>query len=205
MMPGQKSAVRALLETRLSNDDPRGAALIDMTSDMVAHALRGDIHQYMHLLRRDLRKAIAAATGRDVESALADEPEFLRGLYPVDYSESLASHIRQQHWPRLQAGFERTHGNGWEKAKDDVWNALLADARPCGLNAWTDPNEAPRNTPGDNLLTTLFYFISFATLGDTEAMESMANLVRLLRYAIPIGERPQHDGHWLFVIHPVIR
>ena len=201
------SAVRSLLKSRLSREEPRSAALITMTSDMVALALRGSLPQRQHELPSELQKAIIAATGCKVEKVFSDVPEeqFTRRLYPVHYADSLASSMRERHWARLRAGFEKAHGEeGWERARDEVWTALRADACPYGLKAWDDPNDAPRNTPGENLLTTLFYFISFATINDGESMEQMSGLVRLLPYAIPIGEWRQRSGHWLYVIHPVL-
>ncbi len=204
-MNAKATAVRAFLEAQVPKDGQRSAVLVDMTADMVARALRGELHWDRCALETQLKKAIVGATGRMVERVFADETLhlFRRRPYTVDYSESLATRVRERHWNRLRAGFERAHGDKWEKAKDAVWDAIFADARPYGLTAWSNPGDPPKNSPGENLLTTLFYFVSFATLGDGEAMEQLGNLVRLLPHAVPIGEWRNHAGHWLFVIHQV--
>jgi hypothetical protein len=174
---------------------------------MVALAIRGTPIPLNVSLYADVRKAIIAATGCAVERAFMDIPDqqFSRRRYCVRYDDSLATRVRERHWERLQAGFERAHGNGWEKARDDVWDALNADALPHGLFAWNDPNDPPRNTPGDNLLTTLFYFVGFATIGDVDAMEQLSNVVRVLPFAIPIGEWRHRSDLWLFVTRPAIQ
>lgn len=208
-MQAKTSAVRTLLESRLSREGERGAALITMASDMVARALRGDLHWYHHVLRRDLAKAISGATGFSVQRMLMAEPDARHGSkrYKVSYSESLATRMREKYWTRLWCGLQRDYGEkNWEKGKDQVWDALLADARPYGLSAWNDPDnpaEVLRNTPGENLLTTLFYFTAFASIHDSEALEQISNLVRLLPYAVPIGEYAPEPGNWVYVVHQV--
>ncbi len=196
------SAVRTLLVSRVPRDGQRGEALISMTVEMTASALRGTKAKALSSIRDDVQKAVLASTGCRVERTIMDDPRerFTRVAYGADYADSLAFRLRERHWPLLESGLVKAYGNAWGSAKDEVWNALLTDARPSGLTAWTDANEAPQNTPGENLLTALFYFVSFATLGDGNGMESLVNLVRLLPSVVPIGEWRHGSGHWLVAL-----
>ncbi len=201
-----KDTVRAFLASWRPRTG-RDAILDSPTAELVTDALVGRGPGTPHTLFEDCGRAVRSSLGIDRAKAVIDAPgeRFASIRYSVDYAAGLAFRLRERHWSRLDALLDRAYGDRRAAFQDKAWDMIGWNVRP-QLSAWTDPFDPPSHASvGDGLCTATFYFLGFAAAGDGMGAEQLANLVRLLPYAVPVGERPAGSGEWLISLRPAIR
>jgi hypothetical protein len=186
----------------------REPILVSPTAELVAAALEGG-QRMPHTIFEDCSKAIRSALDLPTVKATVDGPSgrqpFGSILYSVDYADGLAFRLRERHWPRLDALLDRAYGEKRDAFKDVAWGLIGRNVIP-SVRFWDDPfAPPPRATVGDSLCTAIFYFLGFAAAGDGQGAEQLANLIRLLPYAVPVGERPSKSDEWLISLRPALR
>lgn len=203
-----KDAVRAFLDSWVPRTG-REPTLVAPTAELVTEALEGRGPRTPHTIFEDCTKAIRSSIGPDVTKAVIDGPSAKYPLdsiaYSVDYADGLAFRLRERHWPRLDVLLDRAYGEKRAAFQDVAWERIGWNVRP-SVTFWNDPFSPPaRASVGDNLCTAIFYFLGFAAAGDGQGAEQLANLIRLLPYAVPVGERPSNSGEWLISLRPAVR
>lgn len=201
-----KDSVRAFLDAWTPRTG-REPMLISPTAELVTHALEGRGPGTPHTIFEDCHKAVGSALGTAPVKTIIDTPgeQFATIAYSVDYADGLSFRLRERHWPRLDALLDRTFGEKRAAFQDVAWERIGWNVRP-QVSCWDDPFNPPAHASvGDSLCTAIFYFLAFAAAGDGQGAEQLANLVRLLPYAVPVGERPHGSGEWLFSLRPAVR
>ncbi|MBI4457340.1 hypothetical protein HY633_00040 [Candidatus Uhrbacteria bacterium] len=122
----------------------------------------------------------------------------------VDYMRSFAYRLNERRWPAIKhRGIEIYGSGGWGEIRDGIWARLKRDVGdPFKFTYWDDPEAAPRNTPGENLLTILFHLYAAAFAGDETAVADLEPTASNLDLWIPIGEENALAGHWVVVRAP---
>lgn len=122
----------------------------------------------------------------------------------VFFTDSLAMKLADACRESLRVRGRELYGEGcWEARKNEIWSEIKHNVgQQLGMTFWDDPWQAPRNGPGENLLTFLFHFIALADVGDEEGVRKLTPLGRLMSYAIPLGEMKNDPGHWVVVLAP---
>jgi hypothetical protein len=201
-----KEAVRRLFDTW----KPRAGSselIVSATTELTTAALGGAGFGTPHTIFEDCQKAIRSALDCEVRKVSIDTPgaQFATIAYSVDYAAGLASRLRERHWPRLDRRLQDAFGNDRDAFRDMAWTVIGQNVRP-SVRFWDDPfAPPPRATIGDGLCTAVFYFAASVATGDMDGAERLANLIRLLPYAVPVGERPAGSGEWLVALRPATK
>lgn len=195
-MKTKTGVVAAFLDSHApAEKDRRHAALITAAAELAEAALRGAGPAPYD----GLEEAIAAAIGRRVDRVIADttSDEFDAARHSVARIDSLGYRLEVRHWPRIKPQLAAAFGSGLNTFKSDAWRTIIRASRP-QLSLWDDAFDPPKySTASENMFIALFYYISYAAVGDEDNIESLANLVSWLPYVVPIGERPAGSGEWL--------
>lgn len=201
-----KRIIREFIESWVPRTG-RNPALVSPTAELVTDALRGRGPGTPHTIFEDCAKAVRSSLDVAPAKVVIDTPgeRFESIQYSVDYASGLAFRLRETHWPRLDTLLDRAFGERRAAFQDVAWERIGWNVGR-GITFWSDPFNPPRHASvGDGLCTAIFYFLGFAAAGDGHGAERLANLVRLLPYAVPVGERPSGSGEWLFAMRPAIR
>jgi hypothetical protein len=209
-MPGQGSITRFLSSRGAPSRLAAGAV---ETAGPVLHAAAG--HRPKAAALRpvpdaQIAAAIASATGRDVTAisritvlGLGDERGAAYGD-AVPFEGSLHLRLLERHFEGIRARVIASRGRDeWPRFKDGLWDALRHQvAYPLGLRFWDDPDDGPRSSVGESMMTSLFYLFAAAATDDADGAANLTPLVSLFPAVVPIGEITSSPGTWLVVDVP---
>ncbi len=195
---------------------PLIARALGMTTPTLALA-RSGCYEQLRQARFDgqaMAAAIARAVGREVRvlehfttsTPFSESQAQLKYGERVRYQDSFAYLLREHRWAGIKGRGERLYGTGgWKQIQNEIWDGLRCDvARPLRFTFWDfdEADLAPKNTPGENLLTTLFYAYAAAFADDAAGLDDLEGVAGQLDLYIPIGEEWKLPGQWVLVRAP---
>lgn len=157
-----------------------------------------------------VRQAISLATGRPVDAisrvavaGLGDETGAAYGD-AVPFEGSLHLRLLERHFEPIRGAAMAARGRSdWPAFKDGLWDALRTQvAYPLGLSYWDDPDDGPRSSVGESVMTSLFYLFAAAATDDAARVRELTPLVQLFPTVVPIGELASRPGTWLVADAP---
>lgn len=120
----------------------------------------------------------------------------------LNFNDSLAIRLWRAHWQRLGRQVSARFGYWGKDPYDDAIKSFLRRniGEPVGFRFHDGFSYVPTNPAGESLLTTLFYYLAYAGIGDLAALAELEPLVRQMARAIPIGRLTEDRQIWVVAL-----
>lgn len=155
-----------------------------------------------------IAEAIHSATGVETAKVILCSSEELFATYRVSYDKavpyelSLAVRLADRYARPLRKAFIKRLGEEtWDPFHNDLTSRIsLEIGLPFSSQNYAEMPDVPKHCGVESVFMTVYYYLLAAIVSDTETMERLTPLIRMLGEIVPIGEFSEEPQAWFICL-----